>query len=85
MRDNKGRYTKKSEEGLKVTFYLPSMKNVILLIVLICVLMTWLLIISRMNLIPKLLLKLEEITFPENGNERNGEPEKKNWVILLDY
>ena len=81
MRDNKGRYTKKIEEGLKLTFYLPSMKNLIIWVLMVFVLMPWLLIISRMNLVPKLLLKLEEIVFQENGNEKNGEPEKKTGLF----
>ena len=44
-----------------------------------------LLIISRMNFIPKLLLKLEEITFIDNGSEWNREPEKKRIILLIIY
>ena len=82
MRDNKGRFTKKNEEEMKLTFFLPTMKTVFFWIFFISILMPWLLIIARMDLFPKLLIKFEELIFPENGKcERNGDAEKKSGLF----
>ena len=78
MRDNKGRFTKKNEEEMKLTFYLPTMKTVLFWIFFISILMPWFLIIVKMDLFPKLLIKFEELIFPENGKcERNGDAENR--------
>ena len=82
MRDNKGRYTKKKDEEMKLTFYLPTMKTVLFWIFFISILMPWLLIIFRMDLFPKLMSKFEELIIPENGKcERNGDAEKKSGLF----
>ena len=76
MRDNNGRFAKKNEEEMKLTFYLPTMKTVLFFI---SILMPWFLIILRIVLLPKLAKKFEEVIFPENRKcERNGDAEKKS-------
>ena len=82
MWDNKGRFAKKNEEEMKLTFYLPTMKKVLFWIFFISILMPWFLIILRMDLFPKLVMKFEELIFPENGKcERNGDAEKKSGLF----
>ena len=82
MRDKKGRFAKKNEEEMKLTFYLPTMKTVLFRIFFISILMPWFLIILRMDLFPKLVMKFEELIFPENGKyERNGDAEKKSGLF----
>ena len=82
MRDNKGRYMKQSEEGLKITFILPTIKRIILWILTIVLLMPWLLIIIRMDLPNLILLKFEEILLPRNEEiEKNGGGDKKGGLF----
>ena len=77
MRDNKGKFTKKNEEEMKITFYIPAMKTVLFWIFFISILIPWLLIILKMDLFPKFMIKFEELIFPENGkSERNSDAEK---------
>ena len=82
MRDNKGRFAKKNEEEMKLTFYLPTMKAVFFWIFINSILMPLFLIILRMDLFPKLVMKFEELIFPENGKcEKNGDAEKKSGLF----
>ena len=82
MRDNKGRYVKQSEEGLKITFIIPTIKRIILWILTIILLMPWLLIIIRMDLPNLALSKFEEILLPRNEEiEKNGGGDKKSGLF----
>ena len=39
-----------------------------------------------MDLFPKLMMKFEELIFPENGKcERNGDTKKKRIILLNKY
>ena len=72
----------KNEEEMKLTFYLPTMKTVLFWISFIIILVPYPLIIFRMDLFPKLMIKFEELIFPENGKcERNGDAEKKSGLF----
>ena len=90
MRDNKGRYMKQSEEGLKITFILPTIKRIILWILTIVLLIPWLLIIITMDLLNLILLKFEEILLPRNEEiEKNGGDNKRveyfiKYIIILN-
>ena len=81
--DNKGRYVKQSEEELKITFIIPTIKRIIILWILtIVLLMPQLLIIIRMDLPNLVLSKFEEILLPRNEEiEKNGGGDKKSGLF----
>ena len=82
MRDIKGRYMKQSEEGLKITFIIPTIIRIILWILSIVLLIPWLLIIIRMDLPNLVLSKFEEILLPKNEEfEKNGGGDKKSGLF----
>ena len=48
-RDTKGRFTKKCEEGVKIILGIPSIKKIVIWILLIAILMCWISIIAKYN------------------------------------
>ena len=54
-RDTKGRFTKKCEEGVKIILGIPSIKKIVIWILLIAIFMPWISIIAKYNIFKKIL------------------------------
>ena len=74
-RDNKGRFSKSSDDGLKITLGVPSVKKIILYLLLAIILMPWISILSKLNILRKIvdyfeyLLKLGNEDTDSNGKK----------------
>ena len=79
MRDNKGRLSKKIDEGLNIVFYLPSLKKMILWITTFLILMPWITIFLKLNILQIFLEKFEKLLFISmNNHDQEQESPKKN-------
>ena len=77
-RDSKGRFSKKTEEGFKIIFDVPPIKRILIWAVLFGILLPWISVISKFEILNKLLSLFDELmnrTINENGNE-NGNSKK---------
>ena len=54
-RDLKGRFIKKEEEEIKIVFGLPSLKKLMMWIIISAIMMPWISIIIKNNMFQKLL------------------------------
>ena len=54
-RDEKGRFSKKEEEGFEIMVGLPPLKRILAWIFIICILMPWISIIRKNNLFQKIM------------------------------
>lgn len=54
-RDLKGRFIKKEEEEIKIVFGLPSLKKLMIWIIIFAIMMPWISIIIKNNMFQKLL------------------------------
>ena len=54
-RDPKGRFIKKEEEEIKIVFGLPSLKKLMMWIIISAIMMPWISIIIKNNMFQKLL------------------------------
>ena len=54
-RDSKGRFSKKTEEGFKIIFDIPSIKRIIIWALLFGILLPWISIITKFEILNKLL------------------------------
>ena len=74
-RDNNGRFCKKGEESNEITISVPSIKRIVLWVSILLILLPWITIISRLNLIKKIESTFEALI---NGTgEENTENGKK--------
>ena len=74
-RDYKGRFSKKTEEGFKIIFDIPSIKRILIWLLLFGILLPWILIISKFEILNKLFSLFDELmnrTINENGNSKKG-------------
>lgn len=74
-RDSKGRFSKKGEDGLKIIFDVPPIRRIIFWIFIFAVLLPWISIIARFELLRKILDIFDELMNPsinENGNTKKG-------------
>ena len=75
-RDGKGRFAK--EEKGKIILNLPSLKNILFYLILAIVLFPWIVIVLRLNILPDIITKFEEImSFPTKSEES----QKKNGIF----
>ena len=78
-RDKKGRF-KKDNEGFNITFNLPSLKSTIYWIIIIALLMPWIIIFLRFEILQKIIKKFEELLLV-NTTENDGTPKKTDYFI----
>ena len=75
-RDGKGIFAK--EEKGKIILNLPSLKNILFYLILAIVLFPWIVIVLRLNILPDIITKFEEImSFPTKSEES----QKKNGIF----
>ena len=90
-RDRNGRFSKASDEGLNVSFNIPSLKTIIYWIVFIVFLMPWIIIVQRSDAFGTLFNIFEDL-MGVNSNDSTEQPKKKwkcgsikkEWTILLN-
>ena len=74
-RDAKGRFSKKAEEGFKIIFDIPSIKRILIWLVLFGILLPWISIIAKFEILNKLLSLFDELMdgkINENGNSKKS-------------
>lgn len=79
MRDNKGRFSKSSEGGMKITMYMPTLTNIIYWLLLLLIFMPWISIICRLEILKKLLSIFDDLLMKYNDEEK--EIPKKNGLF----
>ena len=79
-RDKNGRFMREdySNDRYEFRFVLPSLKNLIFILLFILVLLPWAIIISRCKLFEKIFSFFEEIM---TQREKEEEPQKKNGIF----
>ena len=86
-RDQKGRFKKKTnnsyqrtdDEGFKLSFRFPSLKALINWLIIIFILMPWIAVIARYDIIGQIFNKFEE--FITINNSVDAEAPKKNGLF----
>ena len=72
---DKGRFSNKGEDGLKITFDVPSIRRIIFWIIISAALLPWISIISKFEVLKKILDLFDELMNPsinENGNSKKS-------------
>ena len=72
-RDSKGRFSKKGDDGFKIAFNIPSIKRIILWLFIVAVLLPWLSILAKFEVLNKILNLFDELmnsSIIENGNTK---------------
>lgn len=78
-RDEKGRFIK-TDDSNKIILHFPSIKRILIWIVIIWVFMPWITIISKFDVLKK-ILDLFECLFTKS-NDENDETTKKNGIFF---
>ena len=78
-RDGKGRFIK-TDDSNKIIIHFPTIKRILIWIVIIWVFMPWITIISKLNILKK-ILDLFECLFTKS-NAENDEKKKKNGIFF---
>ena len=60
-RDSKGRFFKKTEEGFKIIFDIPSIKRILIWVISFGILLPWISIIAKFEILNKLLSLFDEL------------------------
>ena len=72
-RDSKGRFSKKGDDRFKITFDVPSFKKIILWIFIAALLLPWLSLLAKFEVLKRLLNLFDELmnsSSIENGNSK---------------
>ena len=77
-RDKNGRFSKEQNDGYKILLEIPSIKKMIYWLLFLIILLPWLVIGSRFNLITKIFDFLKKIMQKQNEEE---EQPKKNGLF----
>ena len=70
-RDSKGRFSKKGDDGFKIAFNIPPTKRIILWLFIVAILLPWLSILAKFEVLNKILNLFDELmnsSIIENGN-----------------
>ena len=59
-RDEKGRFSKKEEEGFEIMVSIPPLKKILTWILIIAILIPWISIIRKNNLVQKIMDTLDD-------------------------
>ena len=78
-RDGKGRFIK-TDDSNKIIIHFPTIKRILIWIVIIWVFMPWITIISKLDILKK-ILDLFECLFTKS-NAENDEIKKKNKIFF---
>ena len=78
-RDGKGRFIN-TDDSNKIIIHFPIIKRILIWIVIIWVFMPWIIIISKLNILKK-ILDLFECLFTKS-NAENDETTKKNGIFF---
>ena len=74
-RDSKGRFSKKGDDGFKIAFDIPPIKRIILWIFIAAVLLPWLSLLAKFEVLKKFLNLFDELmnsSIIENGNTKKS-------------
>ena len=74
-RDSKGRFSKKAEEGFRIIFDMPSIKRILIWVISFGILLPWISIIAKFEILNKLLSLFDELMdgkINENGNSKKS-------------
>ena len=80
QRDSKGRFMTKDEEGNKIVFYMPSLRRIVLWLLILWVILPWISIISKFNIISNILDIFDRLISKTKGEA--GETGKKNGIFF---
>ena len=75
MRDSKGKFAKKNDEGLKLELTIPSIKKIIFWILLLWILMPWISIIAKFQILKKIFNIFEDLLI-QQPEEATDTPKK---------
>ena len=59
-RDSKGRFSKKGDDGFKIAFNIPPIKRIILWLFIVAILLPWLSILAKFEVLNKILNLFDE-------------------------
>ena len=74
-RDSKGRFSKKGDDEFKIAFNIPPIKRIILCLFIVAVLLPWLSILAKFEVLNKILNLFDELmnsSIIENGNTKKS-------------
>ena len=78
-RDEKGRFSKKEEEGFEIMVGIPPLKKILTWILIIAILMPWISIIRKSNLVQKIMDALDD--FFQKINEEAVTQKKMDYFL----
>ncbi len=79
-RDGKGRFISKTDDSNKIILHFPSIKRILIWIFLIWVFMPWITIISKFNVLKK-IMDLFDCLFTKS-NDGTDDAAKKNGIFF---
>ena len=82
-RDGKGRFIK-TDDSNKIIIHFPTIKRILIWIVIIWVLMPWITIISKLNILKK-ILDLFECLFTKSNAENEDTTKKMGYFLNKCY
>ena len=71
MRDNKGRFTKSSEGGMKITMNVPTLGKIIYWFLLLIIFMPWISIVCRLEILKKILNIFDDLLMKSKEEEKD--------------
>ena len=81
MRDTKGRFKKQADEGFEINFTIPPFKKIIYIFIIFTVLLPWMVIGSRFNILNKILNFIEIIMTKTTENDSDETQKKMDYSI----
>ena len=79
MRDNKERFTKSSESGMKITMNMPTLTKIIYWLSFLIIFMPWISIVCRLEILKKILNIFDDLLMKSKDEEK--EMPKKNGLF----
>ena len=79
MRDNKGRFTKSCESGMKITMNVPTLTKINYWLLLLIIFMPWISIVCRLEILKKILNIFDDLLMKSKDEEK--EMPKKNGLF----
>ena len=79
MRDKKGRFSREDEEGFSITLKLPSLKELFYWSFIIFILVPWIIIGSKFNVLERITGIFEKLM--KSNNKDKPEGSKKNGLF----
>ena len=79
-RDFKGRFVAKEEEANKIVLYIPSLRRIIVWLAILWVILPWITIISKYNIINNIFDIFDRLVSKTNGE--TDDATKKNGIFF---